>query len=61
MADYYLYLLDKNGSIRHRLDLALCRDDDHARDVAAAYPHDHGMELWREGRLVETYDHPGRR
>ncbi len=59
MADYYLYLLDEKRHISRRIDLASCRDDEHARDVAAAYPHDHGMELWREGRLVQIFAAPG--
>jgi hypothetical protein len=55
VADYYLYLLDRNSRIARRIDLQACRDDDHARDIAAAYPHQAGMELWRGDRLVETY------
>jgi hypothetical protein len=55
VTDYYLYLLDRNGRITRRIDLQGCRDDDHARDIAAAYPHAAGMELWRGDKLVETY------
>jgi hypothetical protein len=55
VADYYLYLLDRNGRIGRRVELQGCTDDDHARDVAAAYPHQGGMELWLKDRLVETY------
>lgn len=57
MADYYLYLLDRGGHVSKRVELA-CRDDDHARDVAAAYPHPMAMELWQGDRLVETYAAP---
>ncbi len=56
MAEYYLYLLDRRGSIAHRIDLLECLDDDHARGAAAAYPHQSGMELWQGDRLVQAYD-----
>ena len=55
MTDYYLYLLDRSGRILRRIELQGCADDDHARDVAAAYPHQGGMELWLKDRLVETF------
>jgi hypothetical protein len=58
MADYYLYLLDRNGRIVRRIDLQGCASDDHARDLAAAHPHHGGMELWQGDRLVQTYSEP---
>lgn len=58
MADYYLYLLDRAGRIVRRVELHDCTSDDHARDVAAAYPHAAGMELWQGSRLVETFSDP---
>jgi hypothetical protein len=58
LADYYLYLLDLSRRIVERVDLEGFMGDDEARDVAAAYPHYGGMELWQGNRLVETYDDP---
>jgi hypothetical protein len=58
MADYFLYLLDRQGRIIRRIELRDCVDDARARDLAAAYRHQAGMELWQGGRLVETYSHP---
>jgi hypothetical protein len=55
VAEYHLHLLDRNGRIARRVELQGCVDDDHACDVAAAYPHHGRMELWREDRLVETF------
>lgn len=56
MAEYCLYLLDRRGRIARRIDLLECLDDEHARGIAVAYPHQAGMELWQGDRLVETYD-----
>jgi hypothetical protein len=54
--DYYLYLLDRSRGIVGRVDLEGCSGDDHARDLAAATPHNGGIELWQGDRLVETFD-----
>ena len=59
VADYNLHLLDRHGRIVRRVELPGCVDDDHARDVAAAYPHQGRMELWREERLVESFSDLG--
>jgi len=42
--------------VARRIDLLECLDDEHARGVAVAYPHQARMELWQGERLVEAYD-----
>jgi hypothetical protein len=54
--DYYLYLFNSKGALRKRVVLTKCKDDDEARDVAAARPHHHGMELWEGARFIESFD-----
>jgi hypothetical protein len=56
VAEYYLRLLDRRGRVARRIDLLECLDDEHARGVAVAYPHQARMELWQGERLVEAYD-----
>ena len=55
LPDYYLYLLDPRGVIAKRIDLAGCRDDDHARGVAGGYSYEGDMELWQSARLVGRF------
>ena len=54
MADYRLYLLNRQGRISRALPL-VCETDDHAVDQVYAYPHTDGMELWQLDRLVRKF------
>ncbi len=54
MADYRLYLLNRQGRISRALPL-VCESDDHAVEEVFAYPHNDGMELWQLDRLVRKF------
>jgi hypothetical protein len=58
MADYRLYLLDRQGRISRAVPLD-CETDDQAVDQVHAFPHDQGKELWQRDRLVDRFV-PGR-
>jgi hypothetical protein len=56
MSEYHLYLLDRNGRVKARIDLS-CEDDAAARALSRdRVPESESFELWQGARRL----HPDR-
>lgn len=55
MPDYRLYLLDRQGRIRHAPVLLACENDDHALQLADERRDGRGAELWCGARKLKTF------
>lgn len=55
MPDYRLYLLDRQGRIRHAPVLLECENDEHAMRIAEERRDGRGAELWCGARKLKTF------
>jgi hypothetical protein len=51
---YHLYYFDRNGNVRHCVDLH-CFNDDEAVSMVAAHSDGRPMELWRGAALIRRF------
>jgi hypothetical protein len=60
MQEYRVYLLDSEGHITSRIDLA-CEDEEVARQRAKQLVDGHAVELWQGARLIGEFpvEHSG--
>jgi hypothetical protein len=56
MPEYRAYLLDRDGRIKHRVELT-CEDEEAAKERAKLLVDGHDVELWLGTRRVATFRH----
>ncbi|MBR1156232.1 hypothetical protein [Bradyrhizobium sp. JYMT SZCCT0428] len=56
MLNYRAYLLDREGHIKHRVEL-ICEDEDTARERAKLLADGNDVELWLGTRRIATFRH----
>ena len=57
MRGYRAYIIGRNGHIMDRVEL-FCESDDEAKERARQLVDGHAIELWDEGRRIETFEPP---
>jgi hypothetical protein len=55
MAEYRVYVLDKDGHISRAIEL-VCPDDEAAKQSARQFVDGHDIELWQRGRQIAKFD-----
>ena len=56
MSEYRAYLVDRDGHIKHRVDL-ICEDEEGAKERAKLLVDGHDVELWFGTRRIATFRH----
>jgi hypothetical protein len=54
MDGFYAYVVDQNGHVLNRVDLAFESEDD-ARERAKSLVDGHDVELWQRDRKIATF------
>lgn len=56
MADYYAYVIGKDGHIQSRVAI-VCDNDEEAKRRAEQLVDVHDVELWQQARKIATFPH----
>ena len=56
MDGFYAYIVDQEGHVVKRVDLALEREED-AAEHAKRFVDGHDVELWQRDRKIATFKH----